>query len=120
MPKISINGNEFEVPAGSTILDAARTVGIRIPTLCHLEGHEALGACRVCVVDVEGAKTTMPACVTPVNDGMRVHTNSARARAARKTVVELLLSEHDGDCRYCGRADDCELKQLAWELGVRE
>lgn len=120
MPKITINGHELDAPAGNTILDAAKTAGIRIPTLCHLEGHEGLGACRVCVVDVEGAKTTVPACVTPATDNMTVRTNSARARAARKTVVELLLSEHDGDCQYCGRADDCELKQLAWELGIRE
>ncbi len=120
MPKITINGHEIDAPEGSTILGAAQAAGIRIPTLCHLEGHEALGACRVCVVDLEGAKTTVPACVTPATDGMTVRTNSARARAARKTVVELLLSEHDGDCQYCGRADDCELKQLAWELGIRE
>jgi iron-only hydrogenase group A len=120
MPKITMNGHELEAPAGSTILDAAKSGGIRIPTLCHLEGHEALGACRVCVVDVEGAKTTVPACVTPVTEGMVVRTNSARARAARRTVVELLLSEHDGDCQYCGRAEDCELKALAYELGIRE
>ena len=120
MPNVTINGHEIDAPEGSTILGAAQVAGIRIPTLCHLEGHEALGACRVCVVDLEGAKTTVPACVTPATDGMTVRTNSARARAARKTVVELLLSEHDGDCQYCGRADDCELKQLAWELGIRE
>jgi iron-only hydrogenase group A len=120
MPEITINGQQVSVPHGSTILDAAKSAGIRVPTLCHLEGHDGLGACRVCVVEVEGGKTTVPACVTPAADGMVVHTNSRRARAARKTVVELLLSEHDGDCRYCGRAEDCELKELAWELGIRE
>jgi iron-only hydrogenase group A len=120
MPRITINGRELETAAGSTILEAAKSAGIRIPTLCHLEGHEALGACRVCVVEVDGARTTVPACVTPAADGMVVRTNSARARSARRTVVELLLSEHDGDCRYCGRAEDCELKALAFELGIRE
>lgn len=120
MPEITIDGRTIETPHGATILEAATGAGIRIPTLCHLEGHEGTGACRVCVVEVEGARTTRPACVTPVTDGMAVHTNSARARAARRTVVELLLSEHDGDCRYCGRAEDCELKRLAWELGIRE
>ncbi|MFP4011529.1 MAG: NADH-dependent [FeFe] hydrogenase, group A6 [Spirochaetaceae bacterium] len=120
MPKVTINDRELEVPGGSTILEAARGAGIHIPTLCHLEGHEALGACRVCVVDLEGARTTVPACVTRVTDGMVIRTNSDRARKARKTVVELLLSEHDGDCKVCGRAEDCELKALAWDLGIRE
>ncbi|MGM0674716.1 MAG: NADH-dependent [FeFe] hydrogenase, group A6 [Spirochaetota bacterium] len=120
MPNITINGQELSVPHGSTILEAADNAGIRIPTLCHLAGHEGIGACRVCVVEVEGGRTTVPACVTPAMDGMVVHTNSPRARTARKTVVELLLSEHDGDCQYCGRAEDCELKSLAFELGIRE
>jgi iron-only hydrogenase group A len=120
MPDITINGETLSVPHGRTILDAARGAGIHIPTLCHLEGHPGTGACRVCVVDVEGARTTVPACATPAADGMVIHTNSRRARTARKTVVELLLSEHDGDCRYCERADDCELRSLAAELGIRE
>jgi len=120
MPALSVNGVQVEVPEGATILDAASRVGVRIPTLCYLEGVQAIGACRVCLVEVEGAKTLVPSCVTPATDGMKVHTNSRRVREARRTVVELLLSDHDGDCQTCERNDDCELQALARELGIRE
>jgi len=120
MPKFLINDIPVEVPEGTTILEAARRVGVRIPTLCYLEGVQAIGACRVCLVAVEGAKTLVPSCVTPVTDGMKVKTNTRRVREARRTVVELLLSDHDGDCQTCERNDDCELQTLARELGIRE
>ncbi len=120
MPKVTIDGIQVEVPGGATILDAAKQAGVNIPTLCHLEGVQAIGACRVCVVEVEGARTLQAACVTPVNDGMVVHTNSGVVREARRTVVELLLSDHEGECLTCERIEDCELHALARRLGVRE
>jgi NADP-reducing hydrogenase subunit HndD len=120
MHKVTINGKVIESPDGSTILDAAKRAGVRIPTLCFLEKREPIGACRVCLVEVEGARTLMASCSTPVTDGMNVQTNSPRVRAARKQVVELLLSEHDGNCQTCDRNQDCELQDLASELGIRE
>ncbi len=120
MPEIYINGKAMVVAEGSTILTAAMEGGIHIPSLCYLPGHEALGACRVCTVEVEGARKLVAACATPVHDGMRIRTNSRRVREARKTVVQLLLSEHDGNCTQCDRGEDCELKELAYLTGVRE
>jgi len=119
MCRLTINGKALNVADNSTILQAAASVGIRIPTLCYLEGLTPMGACRVCLVEIEGAPTLSASCSTPVREGMVVQTNSKRVREARKTVVELLLSEHDGDCRLCERSDDCELRQLADELGIR-
>lgn len=120
MPKLYINDKPVEVEEGSTILAAALQAGVHVPTLCYLQGHEPLGACRVCAVEVEGAPRLLAACATPVREGMRVRTNSRRVREARKTVVQLLLSEHDGDCKQCSRGEDCELKELAYLTGVRE
>jgi iron-only hydrogenase group A len=102
-----------------TILEAARENGIDIPTLCHMEGMEPLGACRMCVVEIEGAKSLVASCSTPVTDGIKVHTNSAKVREARRTVIELLLSEHEGDCQMCERGEDCELQQVANRMGVK-
>ncbi|MEA5033389.1 MAG: NADH-dependent [FeFe] hydrogenase, group A6 [Sphaerochaeta sp.] len=119
MCRLTINGKELHVADNSTILQAAASVGISIPTLCYLEGLTPMGACRVCLVEIEGAPTLSASCSTPVREGMVVQTNSKRVREARKTVVELLLSEHDGDCQLCERSDDCELRQLADELGIR-
>ena len=118
MVNLTLNLQEIQVPEGTTILHAARQLGVKIPTLCNLENREAIGACRVCLVEVEGARTLMAACSTPVNEGMVVRTHSARARAARRQVVELLLSEHDGNCQTCDRGDDCELRALAAEMGI--
>ena len=120
MPNLSIDNITVEVPEGTTILNAARKVGIKIPTLCYLENVQAIGACRVCLVEVEGAKTLVTSCVTPATEGMKVHTNTKRVRDARRTVVELILSDHDGDCQTCDRSGDCELQELARELGIRE
>lgn len=120
MLKLHVDGVPVEVPQGATVLDAARTAGVEIPTLCYLEKVQAIGACRVCLVEVEGGRGLMASCVTPASEGMKVHTNTARVRAARRTVVELLLSEHDGDCPTCVRNEDCELQTLARSLGVRE
>ncbi len=120
MPTVTIDNVSVEVPQGATVLEAARKAGIKIPTLCYLEDVQAIGACRVCMVEVEGARTLLASCVTPAADGMKVHTNSKKAREGRRTVVELLLSDHAGDCQLCDRNDDCELQALARDLGIRE
>ncbi len=120
MPTLTIDNVSVEVPQGATVLEAARKAGIKIPTLCYLEDVQAIGACRVCMVEVEGARTLLASCVTPAADGMKVHTNSKKAREGRRTVVELLLSDHAGDCQLCDRNDDCELQALARDLGIRE
>ena len=120
MPTLTVDNISVEVPDGTTILEAAEKAGVTIPTLCYMKDLQAVGACRVCVVDVEGARTLVASCVTPVSEGMVVHTNSRRARMARKTVVELLLSDHDGDCQTCDRNEDCELQSLARDLGIRD
>ncbi len=115
---IKINGAEYSVPAGSTILEAAHSVGIEIPTLCYLKEINAIGACRICVVEVKGAKGLVTACVYPVNEGMEVVTNSAKVLAARRTNLELLLSTHDQNCLSCVRSTDCELQKLCRDYGV--
>jgi NADH dehydrogenase/NADH:ubiquinone oxidoreductase subunit G len=120
MISLTINNTQVEVPEGTTILTAASKCGINIPTLCYVENTVPKGACRVCVVEVEGARTLMAACSTPVTEGMVVKTNTKRAREARRLVVELLLSEHNGNCQTCGRNNDCELQELAREMGILE
>ena len=120
MPKAYINNKEIEFKPGDTILTAARATGIEIPTLCFIEGRDPLGACRICVVEVDKTKGLAAACSTPMTDGMEIQTNSKRVREARKSVIELLLSEHEGNCQYCDRAEDCELKKIAYQLGIRE
>ncbi|HUT92225.1 MAG TPA: NADH-dependent [FeFe] hydrogenase, group A6 [Thermoguttaceae bacterium] len=119
MIRLTINNTPVEVPEASTILDAARQAGVKIPTLCYVEGLRAIGACRVCVVEIEGAQNLAASCSTPVAEGMKVRTNTRRVREARRLVVELLLSEHDGDCQTCDRREDCELQALSAELGIR-
>ena len=120
MIKLQINSQLSEVTEGTSILDAARKMGIRIPTLCFLENHEGKGACRVCMVEVKGAKNVVASCATPVAEGMEVFTNTKSVRDSRRFVVEMLLSEHDGDCKTCLRNEDCELKQLAAEMGITD
>jgi iron-only hydrogenase group A len=119
MIKLTINNIPVEVPEGTTILNAARKAGIRIPTLCYVEGLQAIGACRVCIVEIEGVYALAASCSMPVSKGMKVLTNSRRVREARRMVVELLLSEHNGECQTCDRREDCELQSLAAELGIR-
>lgn len=119
MCNITINGKTLAVEDNSSILHAAQSAGIKIPTLCYLEGLTPMGACRVCLVEIEGAPTLAASCSTPVREGMVIHTNSKRVREGRRTVVELLLSEHEGDCQLCARSNDCELRQLAEDLGIR-
>jgi len=118
MPKLTINTIPITVPEGTTILQAAKQAGISVPHLCYFEGKEPTGACRVCVVEIEGAKNLAASCSMPATDGMIVHTNTKRVREARRTVVELLLSEHNGDCQTCDRNDDCELRAVARDLDI--
>ncbi len=118
MLNVTINTQKLQVPEGTTILQAARQVGVTIPTLCNLEKRGAIGACRVCLVDVEGARTLVAACSTPVTENMVVRTNTTHSRNARRQVLEMLLSEHDGNCQTCDRSGDCELRALAEEMGV--
>jgi iron-only hydrogenase group A len=118
MINLSINNIKIEVPEGLMLTEVARNIGINIPTLCSVEGKHTIGACRVCIVEIEGFKSFVAACITPAQQGMKVYTNSKRLREARKTIIELLLSEHDGDCQLCERTEDCELHKLVFELGV--
>lgn len=117
---LTINGREITVEAGTTILQAARLAGFQIPTLCYLSGLSPTGACRVCVVEVEGARTLVPSCAFPVADGMVVRTHTARVRAARTAIVQLLLANHPQECLTCVRNGDCELQTLTRELNIRE
>ena len=118
--KIEINNIPLEVEKGTIILNAAKEIGIKIPTLCYLEGIQNPGSCRLCVVEVEGAATLLPACITEVTEGMKIKTNSKRVRSARKVLLELLLSSHPWECNTCDRNQDCELQTLAEEYGIRE
>ncbi len=117
---LTIDGKQVTVEEGTTILEAAKSVGIDIPTLCYLKGINAAGSCRVCVVKVEGAKTLQASCVTPVSPGMVVHTNTPEVRASRKLTVEMILSDHPYECPTCPRNLNCELQKLAERLGIRK
>ncbi len=113
MVNLTINNIPVSVEEGTSILDAAKQVGIDIPTLCYLREINEIGACRVCVVEVENVNKLAPACVTAAEEGMVVRTNSPRARAARKTNLELILSEHDCHCTSCPRSGNCALQEMA-------
>ena len=118
--KLTIDGVEVEVPKSYTILDAAREHGIDIPTLCHLKGINEIGACRMCIVEVEGARGFATSCVMPVSEGMVVRTNTPAVRDARKVTLELLLSNHDKKCLTCVRSENCELQALAKKLNITD
>lgn len=118
MVNIKINNMPLSVPKGISILEAARTAGIEIPTLCYLKKINEIGACRICMVEVKGARSLVTACVYPVNEGMEIFTNTERVRKSRKTTLELILSTHDRKCLSCIRSGTCELQQLCKEFGV--
>ena len=120
MVNVIIDGVSVQVEKGSTILQAAQKAGINIPTLCYLKDVNQIGACRVCLVEVKGAKALQPSCVYPVTEGLEVMTNTAKVREARKGVVELLLSNHPADCLNCVRSGNCELQNLAQQMGIRK
>lgn len=115
---LKINGISVSAPADSTILEAAHIAGIKIPTLCYLKEINEIGACRMCVVEVKGARNLVAACVYPVSEGMEVQTNTPRLLKSRKRTLQLLLSNHDKNCLSCVRSGNCELQQLCKELGV--
>ncbi len=114
---VKINGIPVKVEEGSTILQAAKVAGVKIPTLCYLKDINAIGACRVCICEVKGARSLVAACVYPVSEGMEVFTNTKRVMDSRKTTVELILSDHEQNCLSCIRNNNCELQKLALELG---
>jgi len=115
---MKINGMPLSVPKDYTILQAAREMGIEIPTLCHMKGINEIGACRICVVEVKGARSLVAACVAPVGEGMEVLTNSEKVIKARKMTVELLLSNHNCSCLSCNRSGNCELQTMARSFGI--
>lgn len=117
---ITIDGSQFEVPKNFTVLEAAQTAGVKVPTLCNHPELRPEGNCRVCVVEVKGARSLVASCVYPVSDGMVVNTNTPAVRDARKMVVELLLANHPQDCLSCQRNLNCELQKIAADLGVRQ
>ncbi len=122
---LTINGMPVTAEKGMTIVDAARLVNIEIPTLCHLNIHDIkmvnrTASCRVCMVEVEGRRNLAPGCATEVFEDMKVHTNTARAIKSRRTMVELLLSDHPTDCLVCERNNNCQLQSLAANLGIRK
>jgi NADH-quinone oxidoreductase subunit G/NADP-reducing hydrogenase subunit HndD len=117
---ITLNGQNIETFENNTILQAARAVGVEIPTLCYMANTSVTGACRICVVEVDGARNLVPACAFPVAEGMKIETHSPRVRRARKTIIELLVANHPPDCLKCVRNQNCQLQSLAEEYGVTE
>src|SRR5512133_1966536 len=117
---LKINGMSVEAESGSSILDAAKNAGIRIPTLCYLKGVTDSGACRVCTVEIKNVRSLGAACVYPVAENMEVFTHSQLAIDARRNTVELILSNHSKDCLSCIRNQNCELQALSQEVNCRE
>jgi len=115
---ITLNDSQVSGHQGQTILEVAQENGIEIPTLCHHADLSPLGACRVCVVEVEGSRTLVGACHTPITEGMVIHTHSPKVLESRKVIVELLLASHCGSCFMCDKANMCELRKIAAELEV--
>lgn len=120
MVTLNINDHKITVSEGTTILEAAREVGIDIPHLCYLKDINEIGACRVCIVENAGMDTLITACNTPVEEGMQIYTNSPRVRKTRRINVELILSDHDCKCATCARSGNCNLQKLANDMGILE
>ena len=123
--KLNIDNKPVVVQKGTTLLEAARSVGVNVPTLCHMKLHDLNvennpGGCRICVVEVEGRRNLAPACKTECNDGMNINTHSLRVVNARRTVLELILSDHPAECLTCVKNGTCELQTMAQNLGIRE
>jgi iron only hydrogenase large subunit-like protein len=115
---ITINGKKYQVSDGITILEAIKETGLYVPTLCNFEGLSNTGACRICVVEVEGFRNLVPSCATPVSDGMVIWTDTPRVQYARRMVLEMIASEHKFDCQNCPRNGNCELQKIAFSLNV--
>src|SRR5512139_2866349 len=120
MIEMQVDGRAIEAKKGETILSALKREGIHVPTLCYMEGLLPSGACRMCIVEMEGAPNFVPACSYPVAAGMKIQTSSPRVLDARRTIVELLLGNHPDDCLYCTRSGKCDLQQLSQAMGIRQ
>lgn len=120
MAKVTIDGKTIDVPEGTTVLDAARMIDVRIPTLCHHPKLSPFGGCRLCIVEIKGIPRPVTSCTTPVSDGMEVTASNPYIEGLRKTVLELILSDHPNDCMVCEKAGDCTLQELAYSYGIRE
>ena len=118
--QIEVNSRQVDAAPGEMLLSALRRVGIEVPTLCNFEGLSPAGACRICVVEVEGQRSLVPACAFPVTAGMKVKTQSDRVVDARRMIVELLLADHPDDCLFCERNENCQLRELAATYGIRK
>lgn len=118
MVNIKINGMPYQVPANITVLEAAREAGIDIPTLCYLKDMNEIGACRMCMVEIKGARSLMASCVYPVNEGMEVFTNTPKVQKSRKMTLEMILSVHNKQCLSCPRNHNCELQTLCADMGI--
>lgn len=117
---IKINGREYSAPKNSTILEACKLASIDIPTLCYMKEINAIGACRICLVEVKGARSMPAACVQPINEGMEIFTNTPKVLEARKGNLELILSDHKKDCLSCIRSQNCELQKMCKDFGVED
>lgn len=115
---LKIDGKEIAVEEGVTLLKAAKEAGVRIPTLCHLDGITDIGACRLCLVEIAGINRLLPACVTEVSEGMDVQTNTPKLKEYRKMIIEMLFSEGNHVCAVCVANGNCELQDLAIEMGM--
>jgi len=120
MITLEVDGRTIEANEGETILAALKRSGVHVPTLCHMEGLPPSGACRLCVVELEGAPNLVPSCSFPVAAGMKIKSKTPKVTEAHRTIVELLLSSHPDDCLYCTRSGKCDLQSLAQELGIRQ
>lgn len=115
---LTIDNKELAIEEGATILTAAKQVGVPIPTLCHLEGIHDIGACRLCIVEMEGSRKLLPACVTEVAEGMKIHTNTPKLQEYRRMTVELLFAEGNHVCAVCVANGNCELQDAAIQVGM--
>ena len=118
MVNIKIDGISLSVPENTSVLNAAQQAGIKIPTLCYLKGVNAIGACRICLVEVVGNPNLQASCVLPVSEGMEVLTASEKVLKSRRVTLKLLLSNHDRECLTCVRNRNCELQKLAEDFGI--
>ena len=118
--KVTIDGKEAAVPAGITLIDAAAHAGIHIPNLCYMKGMKGVGACRLCLVEVEGLKAPVIACNTKVREGMIINTRTDRVQEVRKFVIDLILSMHPLDCMTCTKSGVCNLQRYAYEFELKE
>lgn len=116
--QLTLNGTQVSGRPGQTILELAQENGVDIPTLCHHADLSPLGACRICVVEVEGSRTLVGSCHTPITEGMVIHTHSPKVLESRRLIIELLLASHSGNCYMCDKANMCELRKIAAELDV--